>query len=65
MAFDATSGGDPSGFWCRSCQLPIWRRDDLRHVNFDTAPEMTGPYHADCSKPFSALARVMNMTLRR
>jgi hypothetical protein len=69
MAFDPTpmpgGGGDPYEAWCSSCRNPITGGQRKVRVTFNTDPHghkgLTGDYHAECSKPFESLARVVNM----
>lgn len=61
-------GGGADGPWCRSCKQPILESHKLVRVQFDHDPhgarEQTGPYHAECSRPFASLARAINLLSR-
>lgn len=61
-------GGGENGPWCRACKEPITESQKLVRVRFahdpNGAKELTGPYHAGCSKPFDSLARAVNMLSR-
>jgi hypothetical protein len=66
MALDASPwGGDPHVPVCRSCGLFIAGRAEAVRVAFDNDPDgtrgYTGTYHPACSRPFAAMARVLNM----
>ena len=58
-----------SGGWqgpvCRSCGQAILPDERATHIAFDNDrygfKGLTGDYHLACSKPFSSLARVINM----
>jgi hypothetical protein len=65
---DKSPGGAPSGPFCLSCNKLIGRGERAR-VEFRTDPDgtdgLTGDYHIACSKPYAALARVINMNMWR
>lgn len=67
MAYFETpaAGGGPSGPWCTSCKAPITAGQRSVRVHFDTDQHghkgLSGVYHEQCSKPFAALARVINL----
>jgi hypothetical protein len=66
MALDASPwGGDSRTPVCRSCGLLIVDKQSEVTVAFDTDPDgshgFTGAYHRQCSKPFAAPARVINL----
>ena len=50
---------------CLACKKPILTQHRATRVEFQTDPDglngLTGEYHLECSKPFSSLARVINM----
>jgi hypothetical protein len=58
-------GGRFGRRWCLACKQPILTQQRATRVEFQTDPEglngLTGEYHLECSKPFSSLARVINM----
>ena len=65
---DEKSPGGGGGPFCLSCRQLIGRGQRAR-VEFNTDPNgdegLTGDYHIACSKPFAALARVINMNMWR
>jgi hypothetical protein len=67
MPLDGSSFEDRgySGRWCRACRLPILTGQRAARVDFQTDPHgtdgLTGDYHAECSKPFASMARVINL----
>jgi hypothetical protein len=65
---DFPGGGGDHDPWCRSCKQPIAKSQEMVRLNFPHDPngakELSGPYHAACSKPFDSLARAMNMLSR-
>jgi len=65
---DENLPGGGGGPICLSCRRLIERGQRAR-IEFNTDPNgddgLTGDYHIACSKPFAALARVINMNLWR
>lgn len=67
MPFDSLGGGSegPSGPWCVHCNLAISANEPVERIHFPNDPHghqgLTGLYHARCAKPFSGLARIMNL----
>lgn len=65
---EKTPGSGPMGPFCLCCGRLIARGERAR-VEFRTDPDgadgLTGDYHLICSKPFAALARVINMNMWR
>jgi hypothetical protein len=59
------SGGGPERPHCTSCGAPIAEGQRSIRVNFNHDPKghrgLSGLYHEQCSKPFAAFARVMNL----
>ena len=68
MYLDEQLPGGGGGRYCLSCRKLIARGERAR-VEFRTDPDgsdgLTGDYHIACSKPYAALARVINMNLWR
>ena len=68
MYLDEKSPGGGGGPYCLSCRQMIGHGQRAR-VEFNTDPNgedgLTGDYHIACSKPFAALARVINMNMWR
>jgi hypothetical protein len=66
MPLDMMPYGDPFGPMCNACKLPIAKDERATRIHFATDPEgmrgLTGDYHLACSRPFEALARVVNLT---
>lgn len=65
MAYDATSGRDPRGGWCLACRQPLEGSQPTIRIDFQSDPDgrrgLSGLYHKNCGKPFTALARVINL----
>ncbi len=67
MLFDTSTGGEGGfeGPWCVRCNQPIQKDDSSQRISFPNDPHghqgLTGLYHDRCAKPFSSLARIMNM----
>jgi hypothetical protein len=65
MAYDASSGRDPRGGWCLACRRPLDDGQPVTRISFQTDPEgkqgLSGLYHRICGKPFSELAKVINL----
>ena len=65
---DFPGGGGEDFPWCRSCKQPIAPKSAMVRLNFANDPtgarDLSGPYHATCSKPFASLARAVNMLSR-
>jgi hypothetical protein len=69
MAYFGTIGGGggepPDGPWCKACGTLIYEGEPSVRVHFENYSEETrdfaGLYHRVCSKPYAALARVLNM----
>jgi hypothetical protein len=65
---DQPGGGGAHDPWCRSCKEPIRQGQKMVRIHFASDPngarEMTGPYHAACSKPFDSMAQAINMMSR-
>jgi hypothetical protein len=65
MAYDACSGRDPRGGWCLACRKPLESGQPVTRIDFQTDPDgrrgLSGLYHKVCSKPFSELAKVINL----
>jgi hypothetical protein len=65
MAYDASSGRDPRGGWCLACRRPLEDGQPVTRISFQTDPEgkegLSGLYHKLCAKPFSELAKVINL----
>jgi hypothetical protein len=61
-------GGGENRPWCRSCKEPIADGQKFVRLHFAHDPkgakELSGPYHAACSKPFDSLARALDMLSR-
>jgi hypothetical protein len=59
-------GGGPHEPWCTSCRGPITAGQRSVRIDFANDPNghrgLSGLYHEECSKPFQALARVVNLT---
>lgn len=67
MPLDGTfRGEEPRGPWCASCKAPITDGQRSVRIHFNNDPHgfrgLTGEYHQACSKPFQALANVVNLT---
>ena len=65
MLLDESNFGGHSGPWCCACRQPILESQNKTRVEFANDPQglkgLTGDYHAQCSKPFASMARVINM----
>lgn len=65
MAYDASSGRDPRGGWCLACKRPLENGQPTVRIDFQTDPDgqrgLSGLYHKLCGKPFSELAKVINL----
>ena len=65
MAYDASSGRDPRGGWCLGCKRPLENGQPTMRIDFQTDPDgqrgLSGLYHKLCGKPFSELAKVINL----
>lgn len=68
MSYHSTpEGGEPWGALCKQCRLPIFddqRVEEIRFPEGSDSAAMSGTYHAECAKPFSSLARALNMLNR-
>jgi hypothetical protein len=57
------SGGGEHGRSCRACKGPILQGQHTTRVEFENDPagvnDLTGDYHAACSKPFASMARAL------
>jgi hypothetical protein len=61
-------GGGEGGPWCRACRQEIRSGESVVRLAFSHDPtgarDLTGPYHAACSKPFASLAHAMTALSR-
>lgn len=69
MLYDS-SNGDNGGFdgpWCVRCSQPVLKSEPSERISFPQDPHghegLSGLYHARCAKPFSSLARILNLRL--
>jgi hypothetical protein len=64
LLIPAGGGGGAGGPWCTSCRAPITEEQRSARVHFNHDPHghkgFTGLYHAECSKPFASMARIIN-----
>jgi hypothetical protein len=64
VPFDMMPDGDPFGPICNACKRLIGNQP-AKWIEFASDPRgdrgLTGDYHAACSRPFEALARVINL----
>lgn len=59
---DGFFGGGPEGPCCKACKLPLLKGQPVTRIEFpDNAHDMSGDYHAICSKPFASMAHALNM----
>jgi hypothetical protein len=64
MAYEASAFGRGwDGRWCKACQAPIRTGEPVTHVHFDSEPDLSGPYHEPCGRPYQSMARIMNGTI--
>lgn len=52
--------------WCQSCKKPIGPDEPVEHLRFDNHAEhrledLSGPYHAECARPFLSVKRALDM----
>ena len=65
---ESLPGGGPGGPWCRACKKTIHEGEEFVRVRFDSDPhgaeELSGPYHAACSRPFVSMERALSALSR-
>jgi len=61
-------GGGFNGTWCRACKETIQEGEKIVRVQFDNDPhgakDLSGPYHAACSRPFVSMANALSALSR-